>query len=129
VYPLLKWAHVSAVVLSGLGFVLRFALVRPGSAPAQSTLVRIAPHVIDATLLATGIGLAWLIRVNPVAVPWLGAKLAGLVLYILFGTIALKRGRTSRVRAGAFVAAGACYTYIVSVALTKDPWGLASLLR
>lgn len=127
-YSLLKSAHVSAVVLSGLGFALRYALVRPGSAAARTALVRIAPHVIDATLLATAIGLAWLLNANPLAVPWLGAKLLGLALYIVLGTIALKRGSTPGVRAGAFLAAVACYAYIVSVALTKDPWGLASLL-
>lgn len=128
-YSLLKWAHVSAVVLSGCGFVLRYALVRPGSAAARTALVRIVPHVIDATLLATAIGLAWLMNANPLVLPWLGAKLVGLALYILFGTIALKGGRTSRTRAGAFVAAVVCYAYIVSVALTKNPRGLASLLQ
>jgi uncharacterized membrane protein SirB2 len=129
VYSLLKWAHLSAVMLSGLGFVLRFALVRPGSAATQTALVRIAPHVIDATLLATAIGLAWLLHANPLALPWLGAKLIGLALYILFGTIALKRGRNPRLRAGTFLAAIACYAYIVSVALTKDPRGPVSLLQ
>jgi uncharacterized membrane protein SirB2 len=128
VYSLLKWAHVSAVALSGLGFVLRYALVRPGSPAARTALVRIAPHVVDAMLLATAIGLAWLLNANPLAVPWLGAKLLGLALYIVLGTIALKRGSTPGVRGGAFLAAVACYAYIVSVALTKDPWGIASLL-
>jgi uncharacterized membrane protein SirB2 len=128
VYSLLKWAHVSAVALSGLGFVLRYALVRPGSEVARTALVRIAPHVIDATLLATAIGLAWLLNANPLVLPWLGAKLLGLALYIVLGTIALKRGTTPGVRAGAFLAAVASYAYIVSVALTKDPRGLASLL-
>lgn len=127
-YPLLKWAHVSAVVLSGLGFVLRYAFARPESAAARTVLVRIAPHVVDAILLATAIGLAWMLKANPLGIPWLGAKLVGLALYILLGTIALKRGRTARVRVGAFIAAIACYAYIVSVALTKDPRGIASLL-
>jgi uncharacterized membrane protein SirB2 len=129
VYSLLKLAHVSAVVLSGLGFVLRYALARPGTTAARTALVRIAPHVVDATLLATAIGLAWLLRTNPLAIPWLGAKLVGLALYILFGTIALKRGRTARVRAGAFLAAVVCYAHIVSVALTKDPRGIVSLMQ
>lgn len=128
-YSLLKLAHVSAVVLSGLGFVLRYALVRPGTAAARMPLVRIAPHVVDVVLLATAATLAWLINANPLAVPWLGAKLVGLVLYIFLGTIALKRGRTPHMRAGAFFAALACYAYIVSVALTKDPRGVMSLLQ
>jgi uncharacterized membrane protein SirB2 len=60
---------------------------------------------------------------NPLAVPWLGAKVAALVLYIVAGTVALKRGRTPRARATAFAAALAVYAYIVSVALTKQPLG------
>jgi len=126
---LLKGAHVSAVVLSGLGFVLRYLLVRPGSAAARTAWVRIAPHVVDTALLATGIGLAWQMHANQLGFSWLGAKLVGLALYILFGTVALKRGPTARTRAGAFLAALACYAYIVSVAMTKDPRGFAGLLQ
>lgn len=37
------------------------------------------------------------------------------------GTLALKRGRTARVRALAFGAALVCFGYIVTVALTKHP--------
>ena len=39
------------------------------------------------------------------------------------GTIALKRGRTVRVRHTAFAMALLAYAYIVSVALTKHPQG------
>jgi uncharacterized membrane protein SirB2 len=129
VYSLLKWTHVSAGLLSGLGFVLRYLLVRPGSAAGRTAWVRIAPHVVDTALLATGIALAWLVHANQLGFSWLGAKLVGLALYILFGTVALKRGRTAHARAGAFLAALACFAYIVSVALTKDSRGFAGLLQ
>lgn len=125
-YALLKGVHVGAVVLSGAGFVLRYALLPPK--PATPAWVRIAPHVIDVVLLASALALTWQLRANPIEVPWLGAKLAGLVLYILCALIALK-GRTTRGRALAFIAAIACYAYIVSVALAKNPWGLVLLLH
>jgi len=126
---LLKWTHVSAAVLSGLGFVLRYLLVRPGSAAGRTAWVRIAPHVVDTALLVTGVMLVWLAHADPLTFSWLGAKLVGLALYILFGTVALKRGRTTGARAGAFLAALACFAYIASVALTRDPRGFVGLLQ
>jgi uncharacterized membrane protein SirB2 len=43
-----------------------------------------------------------------------------LILYIVLGTIALKRGRTLRVRAIAFGAAIATFAYIAMVAVTRQ---------
>ncbi len=62
----------------------------------------------------------------PFAQGWLTAKLIGLVVYIMFGMMALKRGRTRKVRAVFFVAALAAFAYIVSVALTRSPLGFFS---
>ena len=39
--------------------------------------------------------------------------------------IALKRGRTHRIRIGAFVAALLVFLYIVAVALTHNAWVIA----
>jgi uncharacterized membrane protein SirB2 len=121
-YAALKLLHVGAVVLSGLGFVIRYGLSVGRPLPAGA-LVRVAPHVVDTVLLASALSLAWVGGFNPLRVPWLEAKLAGLVLYILIGTIALKRGRTPRIRAAAFASASLVYAYIVTVALTKSPLG------
>ena len=121
-YTALKLVHVGAVVLSGIGFAVRYAWSRRRPL-ATSGPVRVAPHVVDTVLLASALALAWIGGFNPLKVPWLEAKLAGLVLYILIGTIALKRGRTPRMRAAAFGAALFAYGYIVTVALTKSPLG------
>ncbi|HTN49212.1 MAG TPA: SirB2 family protein [Burkholderiaceae bacterium] len=120
-YALLKTLHVSAIAISGLGFVLRYALLAPGR--ARPAWVRVGPHVVDTVLLVSAIALACLQQASPLALPWLAAKIVALPLYIGLGTIALKRGRLPRQRAVAFVAALACYAYIVSVALTRNPWG------
>ena len=122
-YATLKLVHVTAVALSGAGFVLRYVLSITGRLPAQGWS-RIAPHAVDTVLLASALALAWVGGFHPLAVPWLEAKLLGLVLYILVGTIALKRGRTHTARALAFALALATYAYIVSVAVSKSPWGL-----
>ena len=52
--------------------------------------------------------------------PWLVAKLVALVVYVVLGSIALRRGRTQQIRAIAFVMALATFAYIVGVALSKS---------
>jgi len=60
-------------------------------------------------------------RISPLAHPWLATKIGALVVYIVLGSIALKRGRTRAIRAAASAAALATYAYIVGVALTRSP--------
>jgi uncharacterized membrane protein SirB2 len=121
-YATLKLVHVTAVVLSGAGFVTRYVRAVTGRPPARGWL-RAAPHVVDSALLASALGLTWIGGFRPLEVPWLEAKLVGLALYIVAGTIALKHGRTAGVRATAFALALLAYAWIVSVALTKHPHG------
>ncbi len=73
----------------------------------------------------TSIGLAWIAHLNPLDHDWLKAKLVALLAYILLGSIALRRGRSLVIRAGALVAALVTLSYIVAVALTRNPWPLA----
>ena len=89
----------------------------------DSRLARTLPHVVDTVLLLSALGLVWMLRMSPFAAPWLTAKIVGLVVYVLLGTVALRRGRTKRVRIAAWVTAMATFVYIVSVAITKNPAG------
>ena len=52
---------------------------------------------------------------------WLMAKFAGLLVYIVLGAIALRRGRTLKIRLVAFAGALLTFTYIVNTAITKSP--------
>src|SRR5688572_27507284 len=100
-YVLLKATHVTCVALSYLGFFVRGVWMIRGSPLLERRFVRIAPHVVDSLLLATAIGLAVLLHQNPLAQPWLAAKIVALVLYIALGTIALRRGRERATRVAA----------------------------
>lgn len=91
-----------------------------GSTLLQARWVKITPHVVDTLLLASGVGLVFALRLYPTQHPWLVAKLVALVLYIVLGTVALKRGRTRGVRTAAWVAALAVFFYILAVAMTKQ---------
>jgi len=122
-YTLLKSIHVTAVATTLALFVLRAIWRMRDSPRLTERWVKIAPHVVDTVLLLSAIGLAIMIENYPGTHAWLTAKVAGLVAYIVLGSIALKRGRTTAVRGVAFVAALVVFGYIVSVALTKSPRG------
>lgn len=120
-YLVVKQIHVACVALSLAGFIARGALMISASPLLQSRFVRVAPHVVDTLLLASAIWLAGLLHQYPFVHGWLTAKLLGLLAYIGFGTMALKRGRTLRERVAYFVLALCAAAYIVAVAITRDP--------
>ena len=120
-YLFVKYVHVGCVVLSLAGFAARGALMLRASPLLQTRFVRVAPHVVDTLLLASALWLAWMMHQAPFVHGWLTAKVLGLLAYIVLGSIALRRGRTSTVRTVAFAGALLAAAYVVAVALTKDP--------
>jgi uncharacterized membrane protein SirB2 len=116
-YTLLKHIHSAAAVVVVVLFVLRGIWMLADSPLLGRKWVRIVPHINDTILLVTAIWLATFMGIAPFVI----AKIAGLVAYIVLGTIALKRGRTRRIRAAAFVAALAVLAYVFAVAVTKTP--------
>ena len=116
-YVLLKHIHAVAAAIVLILFVLRGIWMVADSPMLQRKWVRVLPHVNDTLLLLAAIGLATFTGL----VPFVIAKIAGLVLYIVLGTIALKRGRTKPIRIVAFVAALAVLAYIFAVAVRKTP--------
>jgi uncharacterized membrane protein SirB2 len=123
-HPTLKLAHVALVTASGLLFALRGAAVQAGAAWAMRRPWRMLSYVIDTLLLAAGATLWWLLGLHPVRDPWLGTKLALLLLYIVLGSLAMKRGRTPAVRRASYGAALATYLFMASVAVRHRPLGL-----
>lgn len=119
----IKHLHVLCAVLSGSGFLLQGIWMLQRSPLLNHRLTRIVPHVIDTVFLGSAITLAMLSGWYPFVAPWVTAKVVGLVVYILFGAVALRLGRTMTGRATALVAAVATFAWIVSVALTKNPMG------
>ncbi|MCU0938161.1 MAG: SirB2 family protein [Burkholderiaceae bacterium] len=120
-YEALKWVHVGCVIASGAGFVARGALMLAGSPLLEARIVRVAPHVIDTVLLASAVTMAVLAQLSLLAHPWLAAKIVALLVYIVLGSLALRRARTRALRIGALAGAVLAFGYIVGVALTRDP--------
>jgi uncharacterized membrane protein SirB2 len=120
-FSLLKQLHLSTIALTLALFVLRGVWMMRESPRLHASWVRIVPHLNDTLLLASGISLAILTRQYPLLNGWLSAKLFALILYIVLGTIALKRGQTQGQRIAAWIAALLVFCYMVSVAITRDP--------
>ncbi len=122
---LVKHLHVTFAALSLLGFVTRGVWMWRESPNLARRWVRITPHVVDTLLLLSGLVMVFLYGFYSGHHTWLAVKLTALVGYIVLGSVALRRGRTRRVRGIAFLAALAVFGYIVAVALTKTPWPFA----
>ncbi len=127
-YSLLKTLHVTTAVATISGFVLRVYWVMTQSDLIQRRATRTAPHIIDTLFLLSGIALVSILHLNVFAQPWLLAKFAGLIGYIVLGSVAIKRGPTMQIRTIAFVGALALFAYIVGVAMTKSPASWLQLL-
>ena len=117
----MKNLHVTLALLSICGFMLRGLWMRSGSIRLRHRITRTVPHAVDAMLLLSGAALIWQVKLNALTQPWLLAKFAGIITYVLVGSIALKRGRTRAIRTMALLFAIGIFAYIAGAALTKSP--------
>jgi len=123
-YPQIKWVHIACVLASGSLFALRGLLVQAGHAgAAQWAPVRWLSYGIDTTLLTAALMLVSILPGAMFANGWLTTKLVLLVVYVVLGTLALKRARTPRARLTFYVAALATYVYMLGVARMHHPLG------
>ena len=124
-YLQIKWVHVAAVIASGALFGLRGLLVWAGREQlAMWAPLRYLSYSIDTVLLTAALMLVTILHQYPFVHAWLTVKVLLLVVYIVLGTLALKRGKTMNQRRIWFVAALAVYLFIVSVARSHSPWGV-----
>jgi uncharacterized membrane protein SirB2 len=123
-YPQIKSIHVWMVLLSGTVFALRGAGVLLAARWPMALPVRIASYAIDTTLLTAALMLLTMLPTSIFANGWLAVKLALLCLYIIFGTLALKRARSPRLRAAFYVLALLTYAWMLTIARSHHPLGV-----
>ena len=123
-YPQTKLVHVAAVIASGALFFLRGSAQLLGARWAMAAPLRYLSYFIDTTLLTAALMLSTMLHQYPFVHGWLTVKVCLLVMYIVLGSFALKRGRTAAVRLGCFIAAVAVYLFIASVARAHNPLGI-----
>ena len=122
-YLQIKLVHVLAVLASGSLFALRGAALLAGQRWAMATPLRYLSYSIDTVLLTAALMLLTILPRGMFANGWLALKLVLLVVYVVLGSLALKRARSDRARRIAYGAALLTYLYMLGVARTHHPLG------
>lgn len=122
-YLQILWTHIGCVIASGSLFFTRGCMMLAGLPAANHVALRRISVVIDSLFLAAGIALTTIIHQYPFVQAWLTVKVVLLVVYIVLGVFALRRGPTRAVRATCFAAALVVFLFIVTVARAHDPFG------
>jgi uncharacterized membrane protein SirB2 len=123
-YPQIKQIHIGLVAASGLLFAARGTAVLAAQGWAMRTPWRWLSYGVDTLLLSAGATLWAILSLNPLESPWLGTKLLLLVLYVVLGSLALKRAPTPASRRLSFAAALGVYLFMASVAVAHHPLGI-----
>ena len=113
--------HLTSVVLSITGFLLRGYWMMIESPLLQTKPAKILPHIIDTCLLVSALLMVYMSAQYPFVQPWLTVKVFALIAYIILVTIALKRCKTRQQRIIAWFLSVLVFAYIVLVALTRTP--------
>lgn len=123
-YAQIKWMHIAAVLASGSVFLLRGLLLQAGQQRiAMAAPMRYLSYSIDTALLTAALMLLTILPHAVYANGWLTAKLVLLVVYVVLGTFALKRGRTPQVRLGCYLAALLVFGFMLTIARAHHPLG------
>jgi len=121
-YQTVKTFHLMTVVISLSLFFLRFFIYYAKSQPVKPPkLLKILPHINDSLLLCSGVALISITKFVPFtpAAPWLTYKLGALLMYIVFGYLAMKPDNSLRKRIVYFCAALGSVLIILTFALNK----------
>jgi uncharacterized membrane protein SirB2 len=127
-YPQIKTVHIVCVLLSGALFFARGIGVLRAARWPMTLSVRLMSYTIDTTLLTAALMLVVILPSAMFANGWLTIKLTVLVVYIVLGSFALKRGGTKPVRTYCFIAAVIAYLFIISIARSHHPIGIFSTM-
>ncbi len=123
-YPQIKTVHIASVLVSGALFLLRGALVQTGGQRwAMAAPLRYLSYSIDCVLLTAALMLLTILPHAMFANGWLWIKLMLIVIYVVLGSYALKRGRTPRARLISFVLALLVFGFAYSIARHHQPLG------
>ena len=122
-YPQIKQFHIFVALLSGSLFALRGAFVLAGARWPQELPVKWLSYAVDTALLTAALMLLTILPWAMFGNGWLLVKVTLLVVYVVLGVFALRRGRTRRTRAVSYVAALLVFGAIYGIARAHHPLG------
>ena len=120
-YELVKYTHLTTIVLSVVLFLLRFVLNTMQSVTLQKKWLKVVPHIVDTLLLVSAATLCVMLKQYPFVDAWVTEKLIALVMYVFMVTLALKLGHTGFMRGIGLIGALSWIAYAGMVAVSKQP--------
>ena len=127
-YPQIKQYHIFIAMLSGTLFAVRGAFALAGARWPQALPVKWLSYAVDTSLLTAALMLLTILPWAMFANGWLLVKIVLIVVYVVLGVFALRRGRTRRARALCYVAALLVFAQMYFIARTHHPLGVFYLL-
>jgi uncharacterized membrane protein SirB2 len=127
-YLQLRHAHIAFAILSVSIFTVRGLLMLANSGHVNSPWLKYPSYAVDTLLLTAALMLTTVIQQYPFQAGWLTMKVALLVVYVVLGSLALKRGRTRGVRIAALVGALLTVGFLYTVARAHHPLGIFATL-
>lgn len=127
-YAEIRLVHITAAIASGLLFFARGLGMVHKATWVMTAPVRYASYAIDSVLLTAALMLMTIVRQYPGVDGWLTMKVFLVVVYIVLGIFALRRGKTPEARLGFWIAAMLVFLFIISIAITRHPLGFLSLM-
>ncbi len=122
-YNLLGWiktAHITFVIISFCGFILRYYWIYRESPLIQHPFFRHAPHINDTLLFLSGITMAWFLFPTFSMIPlWFKVKMGLLILYILLGSFALRPNPSTWIQKSAFILSLLVFFGMLNMVLVK----------
>lgn len=122
-YAQIKWVHVAAALASGALFFIRGLALHLNMRWPMAAPLRYVSYTINTILLTAALMLATILHQYPFVHSWLTVKVLLLIVYIVLGSYALKRGHTQRARVSFWLLALIVYVFIITVARAHHPWG------
>jgi uncharacterized membrane protein SirB2 len=122
-YPQIKQFHIFVALLSGTIFALRGAFVLAGASWPQALPVKWLSYTVDTALLTAALMLLTILPWAMFGNGWLLVKVTLVVVYVVLGVFALRRGRTRRQRAVCYALALLTFGAIYGIARAHHPLG------
>ena len=122
-YPQIRQFHIFVALLSGSIFAVRGAFALAGASWPQALPVKWLSYAVDTALLTAALMLLTILPWAMFANGWLLAKLALIVVYVVLGVFALRRGRSRRSRAIFYALALLVFATVYGIARAHHPLG------
>lgn len=123
-YPQIKQFHIFVALLSGSIFALRGAFALAGANWPMASPVKWLSYTIDTALLTAALMLLTILPWATFGNGWLLVKVMLVVVYVVLGVFAMRRGRTQRMRAMCYVSALLVFGMIYGIARAHHPLGV-----